>query len=70
MLKRDQELIDQFNAEEHRNHQRQLRKVKRRLRLPSLGEWRHLILDQRDETRERRRPADCVSHKWIGGNNE
>ena len=67
MLRRDQDIIDQFNADEHRFRQRQLRKRKRRLRFPKLGEFRHLILDLRDEMRERRRPADCVSREWIGG---
>lgn len=67
MLKRDQALIDQFNADEHRRQQRQWRKKKRRLRFARLGELRHLMLDLRDEMRERRRPADCVSRKWIGG---
>ena len=66
MLRCDQDIIDQFNADEHRYRRRQLRKRKRRLRFPELGDLRHLILDLRDEMRERRRPADCVGRKWIG----
>ncbi len=67
MLQRNQELIDRFNCDEQRWRLLQRRKRKRRLRFPKLGEFRHLILDLRDEMRERRRPADCVSREWIGG---
>jgi len=68
MLQRNQELIVQFNRDEHRYRQRQLRKQKRRLRFPKLGEFRHLILDLRDRMRERRRPADCISSKSFFNN--
>jgi len=61
MLQRNQELIDQFNRDEQRWWQLQRRKLKRRVRFPKLGALRHDILDLRDEMRERRRPADCVS---------
>jgi hypothetical protein len=67
MLQRDQELIDQFNYDEQRWQRLQWRKVKRRVRFPKLGALHHVILDLRDEMRERRRPADCVSREWIGG---
>ena len=70
MLTRDQELINRFNADEHRRKLRELRKQERRLRFPKLGELIHLRLDLRDETRERRRPADCVGRKWIGVSDE
>jgi hypothetical protein len=65
MLYRDQDTIDQFNADEHRWRQRQWRKRKRRVRFPALSELQHLMLDLRDEMRERRRPADCVSRKRL-----
>ena len=67
MLQRNQELIDRFNSDERRWRRLQWRKVKRRVRFPKLGALPHAILDLRDEMRERRRPADCVSSKWIGG---
>jgi hypothetical protein len=65
MLQRNQELIDQFNRDEQRWRRLQLRKVMRRVRFPKLGGSFHAILDLRDEMRERRRPADCISSKWI-----
>jgi len=58
MLQRKQELVDQFNRDEKRW---------RRIRLPKLAALLHTILDMRDEMREKRRPVDCVSSKWIGG---
>ncbi len=67
MLKCNQELIDQFNRDEQRWRLLQWRKLKWRVRFPKLGALRHAILDLRDEMRERRRPVDCVSSKWIGG---
>jgi len=67
MLQRNQELIDQFNHDEQRWQRLQLRKVKRRVRFPKLGALSHALLDMRDEMRERRRPADCVSRERIGG---
>ena len=67
MLQRNQELIDQFNRDEQRWHRLQWRKVKRRVRVPKLGALSHAILDLRDEMREKRRPVDYVSSKWIGG---
>jgi len=66
----NQELIDQFNQDEQLWRRLQWRKVKRRVRFPKLGALPHTILDLRDEMRERRRPADCVSRKWIGGPEE
>jgi len=65
MLQRNQELVDQFNRDEDRWHRLQWRKVKRRVRFPKLGSWSHVILDLRDEMRERRQPVDCVSSKRI-----
>ncbi len=67
MLERDQEHIDQFNADEYCYRRRQARKKKRRFRFPLLSELQHLMLYLRDEMRGRSRPADCVSRKWIGG---
>jgi len=67
MLQRNQELIDQFNHDEQRWQRLQWRKLKRRVRFPKLGALLHAILDLRDEMRERRRPADCISRKLIGG---
>jgi hypothetical protein len=67
MLQRDQEVIDQFKRDEQRWRLLQWRKLKRQVRFPKLGALRHDILDLRDEMRERRRPVDCVSSKWIGG---
>jgi hypothetical protein len=67
MLQRNQELIDQFNREEHRWRRLQWRKLMRRVRFPKLGALSHAILDMRDEMRERRGPADCISSKWLGG---
>ncbi len=61
MLQRNQELIDQFNRDEQLWHRLQWRKVKRRVRFPKLGALSYAILDLRDEMRERRRPADCIS---------
>jgi len=58
MLQPNQELVDRFNRDEERW---------RRLRFPKLGALLHAILDLRDDLRERRRPADCVSREWIGG---
>ncbi|NVM20716.1 MAG: hypothetical protein HWN68_02915 [Desulfobacterales bacterium] len=58
MLQRKQELVDQFNRDEKRW---------RRIKLPKLGALSHALLDIRDEMRERRRSADCVSREWIGG---
>ncbi|RLB31480.1 MAG: hypothetical protein DRG87_02275, partial [Deltaproteobacteria bacterium] len=60
-------LIAQFNRAEQRWHQLQRRKLKRRVRFPKLGVSFHAMLDQRDEIREKRRPADCISSKWIEG---
>jgi hypothetical protein len=65
MLQSNQELIDQFNREEQRCHRLRCRKVKRRVRLPKLGALSHAMLDLLDESREKRRPAECVSHKRI-----
>ena len=67
MLQRNQELIEQFNRDERRWHRMQWRKVKRRVRFPKLEAWSHVMLDLRDEMREKRRPVDCVSSKRIGG---
>jgi len=67
MLQPNQELIDQFNRDERRRQRLQRRKLKRRVRFPKLGALCHAILDLRDEMREKRRPVDCVSSKWIGG---
>ena len=67
MLQHNQGLIDQFNREEERRQQLLWRKLKRRVRFPKLGALRHGILDLRDEMREKRRPVDCVSRKWVGG---
>jgi len=67
MLQRNQKLIDQFNRDEQCRRRLRWRKLKRRVRFPKLGALRHTILDLRDEMRERRRPADCVSRKWKGG---
>jgi len=67
MLQRNQELIDQFNHDEQRWQRLQWWKVKRRVKFPKLGALHHAILDLRDEMCERRRPADCVSREWIGG---
>jgi hypothetical protein len=67
VLQRNQKLIDQFNRDEQRWRWLQWRKLKRRVRFPKLGALRHAILDLRDEMREKRQPADCVSSKWIGG---
>lgn len=61
----NQELIDQFNSAEQRWRQLQWRKVKRRVRFPKLGGLPHALLDLRDEIREKRRPADCISHRWL-----
>ena len=66
MLQPNQELIDRFNRDEQRWQRLQWRKLKRRVRFPELGALPHAILDLRDEMRERRRPADCVSSEWIG----
>ena len=63
MLQRNQELIDQFNRDEQCWRRLQVRKLKRRVRFPRLGESRHVILDLRDEMREKLRPVDCVSSK-------
>ncbi|MBW2036337.1 MAG: hypothetical protein JRI41_02490 [Deltaproteobacteria bacterium] len=65
MLQRNQELIDQFNQDEQLWRRLQWRKMKRRVRFPKLGALHHAILDLRDEMRERRRQADCVSGEWI-----
>jgi hypothetical protein len=67
MLQPNQGLIDQFNRDEQRWRWLQWRKLKRLGRFPKLGALLHAILDLRDEMRERRRPADCVSREWIGG---
>jgi len=45
MVKRNQELIDQFNREEERHWQLQWLKVKQRVRFPKLRELPHAILD-------------------------
>ena len=66
-MERNQELIDRFNRDEQRWRLLQWRMLKRRIRFLKLGALSHAILDLRDEMRERRRPADCVSSKWIGG---
>ena len=68
-MQRNQELIDQFNRDEQLWHRLRWRKVKRRVRFPKLGALSHAILDLRDEIREKRRPADCVGRKRIGGAN-
>jgi len=67
MLQRNQELIDQFNLDEDRWRRLQWRKLMRRVRFPKLGALSHAMLDLRDEMRERRRPADCISNKLLGG---
>jgi len=67
MLQRNQELIDQFNRDEERWRRLQWRKLMRRVRFPKLGALSHTILDLRDEIRERRRPKDCISHRWLEG---
>ena len=67
MLQRNQELIDQFNRAEQRWRRLQWRKLKRRVRFPKLGALSHAMLDLRDEMRERHRPKDCISRKWLGG---
>jgi len=67
MLQRNQELIDRFNQNEHRWRRLQWRKLEQRGRSPKLGTLPHVILDLWDDMRERRRPVDCVSRKWIGG---
>jgi hypothetical protein len=69
MLQRNQELIDQFNRDEQLWHWLRCRKVKRRVRFPKLGSLSHAMLDLLDEMREKRRPADCVGRKRIGGGN-
>ena len=70
MLQRNEELIDQFNRDEQLWHRLQWRKVKRRVRFPKLGALSHVMLDLRDEMREKRRPVDCVSSKREFGDNE
>jgi len=67
MLESNQELIDQFNSDEQHWWRLHWLKLKRRGRFPKLGALRHAMLDLRDEMRERRRSADCVSREWIGG---
>jgi len=67
MLQRNQELIDQFNRDEDRRRRLQWRKLMLRVRFPKLGALSHAMLDLRDEMRERRRSADCISSKWIEG---
>ena len=67
MVQRNQELIDQFNRDEQRWRWLQWRMLKRRVRFSKLGALPHAVLDLRDEMREKRRPVDCVSSKWIGG---
>jgi hypothetical protein len=67
MLQHNQELIDQFNQDEQIWRRLQWRKVKRRVRFPKLVALSHAILDLLDVMRERRKPADCVSREWIGG---
>ena len=66
MIQRKQELFDQFNSDERRWRQLQWRKLKQRIKFPKLVALPHVILDLLDEMRERRRPADYVSRKWIG----
>ena len=67
MLCHTQELIDQFNREEHSRQQMKMRKLKRRIRFPKLEALHHALLDLMDEIRERRRPVDCISKKWTEG---
>jgi len=67
MLQPNQELIDRFNRDEQRWRRLQWRKLKRRVRFPKLAALSHAILDLRDEMREKQRPVDCVSSKWIEG---
>jgi hypothetical protein len=67
MLQSNQELIDRFNRGVGLRWWLEWQKLKRRLRFPKLGALVHAVLDLRDELRERRRPADCVSREWIGG---
>ncbi len=62
------ELEGRYSIPHLGNERRRLqwRKVKRRVSFPKLGALVHAILDMRDEMREKRRPVDCVSSKWIG----
>jgi len=63
ILQRNQKLIDQFNCDEQLWHRLQWRMLKRRVKFPKLGALSHAMMDLRDEMRERRRPADCISLK-------
>ncbi|MBW1801343.1 MAG: hypothetical protein JRJ85_11530 [Deltaproteobacteria bacterium] len=59
-----QKIIDQFNRDEQSWRRLQRLKLKRRVRFPRLGTWRHALLDLLDELRERQRPVDCIGSKW------
>ena len=66
MLKRNDELIEQFNKEEQTRQRLERRRRARRKRSPELSEKNHKILDRLEKIIERRKPTDCIARKWVG----
>jgi len=65
MIDDNRELIDRFNHEEQIRQRSLRRKRARRKKAPHTSKVAHKLLDRLDENMERRKPADCISRKWI-----
>lgn len=65
MLENNRELVDQFNKEEQKRQCLKRKRLKRRTCRPGASKRLHQMMDQLDEALERRKPADCISKKWI-----
>lgn len=64
-LASNQEIIEPFNRDAQRYEDLRQRKLLRRFRFPKLSSQQYDILDTLDELREKRKPVNCVSQKWM-----